>query len=273
MRKRVFLFCNIFFLLSTGIWAEDIFKAIENNHRDVIALYLKEGGNPNAVDRSGLTLIFTAIQYENLWACERLMEAKANPHTKMKDGLTTLIFASRRGNPQIVKFLIAHSVDVNAKWEYGRTALMEAVMRLQSKQLTLNMSNNKASGKAAQERQKKERDYLEIVRLMLGGRADVNAKDDEGETALTMAAFTSVPEVAQVLIDAHADVNARTKSGLTTLMKIANYPRGNIEVAKILIKAKADLNIKDEYYGTALQLASSQKKDDLVKLLKQAGAK
>ena len=48
---------------------------------------------------------------------------------------------------------------------------------------------------------------------------------------------------------------------------------GHTEVAKLLIKARADINAKGNDGFTALMCAEEQRHTEIVKLLKEAGAK
>jgi hypothetical protein len=54
--------------------------------------------------------------------------------------------------------------------------------------------------------------------VLIDNGADVNAKDNDGWTALMYAAFSGYTETAEVLIDNGADVNAKDNDGLTALM-------------------------------------------------------
>jgi len=82
-----------------------------------------------------------------------------------------------------------------------------------------------------------------------------------------------------MLIKAGADVNARNNEGRTALMH-ASWLTGpqneqvQIEVVKTLIDAGADVNPKDNDGKTALYYAEvGKKRQKLVDLLKRAGAK
>lgn len=57
---------------------------------------------------------------------------------------------------------------------------------------------------------------VEILELLLAKGADVNAKDDEGRTALMLQFNDSA--TLQDLLNAGADVDARDKDGWTPLM-------------------------------------------------------
>ena len=56
-----------------------------------------------------------------------------------------------------------------------------------------------------------------IVSLLLEAGADVNAKGDNEETALMLAAANPNPEVVSLLLEAGADVNARDNRGNSAL--------------------------------------------------------
>ena len=53
-----------------------------------------------------------------------------------------------------------------------------------------------------------------IIRVLLDGGADIDAKDNDGVTAMMIAMNNKRPEILQALIAAGADINAENKSGL-----------------------------------------------------------
>ena len=108
------------------------------------------------------------------------------------------------------------------------------------------------------------------VRNLLDAGAEVNAEGEHGETALMWATENGHFEVGRVLLNAGADVNARSEAGLTALMGAAF--EGRIENLKVLLDAGADVNVMSEI-GTAMDMALAREHDDIVELLKQAGAK
>jgi ankyrin repeat protein len=96
-----------------------------------------------------------------------------------------LLDAACQGNWRRIKKLLNSGVDVNAKNEYGRTALHYAAY----------------SGSAA------------TARELLARGADVNAKDVSGWTPLRHAEHYGKIDVVRILVDAGADVNATDKDG------------------------------------------------------------
>jgi ankyrin repeat protein len=76
------------------------------------------------------------------------------------------------------------------------------------------------------------------VRLLLEHRADVNAPDQSGETALHLAARGGHEAVVRLLLEYRADVNAPDQSGGTALHLAA---RGGHEAVVRLLEAKKEL--------------------------------
>lgn len=115
---------------------------------------------------------------------------------------------------------------------------------------------------------------VDYVQRELANGANINAKDENGKTALMKAISYSSPEVVKLLIDAGADVNAVDNRGKTALILAAtqcSYP-----VTKFLIEAGAKVNAKDYKGETAWYKAASYLDGKgcpkIEKLLEEAGA-
>lgn len=112
----------------------------------------------------------------------------------------------------------------------------------------------------------------EVVRLLLTRGADVNATFAEGGgTALDMAAYKGNAEIAKVLLEAGADPNIRdARYGWTPLHAAAK--RGNAEIVQLLISHGADINARNNDGNTALYVAKVEGREEIVAMLKRAGA-
>ena len=110
----------------------------------------------------------------------------------------------------------------------------------------------------------------EVKRLIDQG-ADVNATDEDGNTALMYASAEGHTVIVSMLIEAGADVNAKDIDGLTALMLASG--EGHTETVSTLIKAGADVNAKTKEGWTALMAAADEGHPEIVKLLKKHGAR
>jgi ankyrin repeat protein len=82
---------------------------------------------------------------------------------------------------------------------------------------------------------------VEAVKALLARGADVNATESrQGNTALMWATAQKHPDVVRELIGHRADVKARTETGFTPLMFAAQ--QGDLDSARLLLEASADVN-------------------------------
>ncbi len=111
----------------------------------------------------------------------------------------------------------------------------------------------------------------EAVRAALGRKADVNAPQVDGTTALHWAVERDDVELAELLLTAGARANARTREGVTPLQLAAI--NGSARMLGRLIKSGADPKAPLTPAGdTALMLAARTGKTDAIRLLLEAGA-
>ena len=111
----------------------------------------------------------------------------------------------------------------------------------------------------------------EAVRAALAAKADVNAAQVDGTTALHWAVERNEVELAEILLTAGARVNARTREGVTPIQLAAI--NGSAPMLGRLIKSGAEPNAPLTPGGdTALMLAARTGKTDAVRLLIEARA-
>ena len=115
------------------------------------------------------------------------------------------------------------------------------------------------------------RDDLELAGALLTAKANVAAANRVGMTPLAMAALYGNPAMIDRLLKAGADAKALTPNGETMLMLAAR--NGNPQAVKLLVEGGADVNARERLRGTtALMWAASQRHPDAVKVLVAAGA-
>jgi ankyrin repeat protein len=115
------------------------------------------------------------------------------------------------------------------------------------------------------------RNEVETAQVLIGAGADPKAANREGITPFIMAALYGNPRMVEVLLKGGADPRQRGPNGETTVMYAAR--NGNPEVIKLLVAAGADLNAKEGLRATtALMWAAQQGHDGAVKALIELGA-
>jgi imidazolonepropionase-like amidohydrolase/outer membrane protein assembly factor BamB len=149
------------------------------------------------------------------------------------DPKAELLAAAKKGDVAAVKALLAKGVDVNAKGDYGATALAFAA----------------------------DKGHLEVVKLLIEHKADVNNKDTFYKaTPLDWAVMHDHVEIAKILIQAGAQ-------GAESLL-VGAASQGKTELVRAIVetgKVKPD--------GLNKALAAAAKHPTVAELLKKAGAK
>ncbi len=104
-----------------------------------------------------------------------------------------------------------------------------------------------------------------VVKLLIGGKANINSKDDYGMTALMWAAKNGQKGVVEVLIDNRANLEAKNKNEDTAIIW-ASY-QGYKDVVEVLISNRANLEAKNKNEDTAIICASYKGYKDIVEVL------
>jgi ankyrin repeat protein len=112
---------------------------------------------------------------------------------------------------------------------------------------------------------------MAVADVLIRGGANVKLANHDGATPLSLAAINGNAPMIEKLLQAGADPNERQPGGETPLMLASR--NGNVDAIKVLIDHKADLNVKEKLRGTtAMMWAAEQSHPAAVKLLASSGA-
>ncbi len=110
--------------------------------------------------------------------------------------------------------------------------------------------------------------HTEIVRLLLDHDADINHFNPEGRNVLMYTASGPYPETVELLLDRGAELNRADKGEhFTALMWAA--AEGNMEVVKVLLKHGADASLKDVDGDTAASFARKNGHDEVADFIEK----
>ena len=116
-----------------------------------------------------------------------------------------------------------------------------------------------------------ERDAIEIVQLLIRAGASVKATNRYGATPLWLASLNGNATTIGVLLEAGADPSAASDEGETALMVAART--GKVDAVSLLLARGADPNVKEQWRGqTALMWAAAEGYAAVIETLVARGA-
>jgi len=217
--------------------------AAEKGYKDIAKLLIDKGADVNAQNRSNVTPLHLGVENGNKDVVELLIangaDVNAKRNTRSRKASTALHDAVDAARGDIVELLIAHGADVNTRTDLGITPLYIAERNGYTEIAELLL---KHGAKEISPSLFGAFTYVDIdqIQVLIAQGADVNAKNNSGQTLLHLACRTGNKEVAVLLIDKGADVDAETELGWTPLHDASTL--GNHDIVKLLIDKGADVN-------------------------------
>ena len=259
--------------------------AVRNDDADLADRLIRAGANVKAANRYGVTPLYLACVNGNAVVIEKLLQAGADANAVSNEGETALMTAARTGKVDAVKVLLAHGADVNAResW-HAETALMWAVAQkhaaaareLIAKGADVNARStvNKWERQNTAEPREKwlplggltplefaaREGCVDCIPVLVEAKADVNAVDSDGISALLSAIINGHYDAAVLLIEKGTNPNLADRTGRTALYSAVDFhtmPASNrpspkeidneltsLDVVKALLAKGADVNVQ-----------------------------
>lgn len=169
-------------------------------NRKAIHTLIQRGEDVNGRNKRGETPLIAAVNYHSVEAVSVLLDYEAEINAKDRDGKTALLHAALWHYPDVLRLLLARGADAQVRSHAGVTALMLAAW---PEDFEWNRGED-----------------VSTIALLLEAGVEINARDEEGGTALHHLAQdyfhkSGHDEVARLLIAAGADVSLEDKSGQT----------------------------------------------------------
>jgi ankyrin repeat protein len=222
--------------------------AVENGHFELAVTLLEAGADPND-QRSGFTALHTLTwvrkpnrgdgddgdpapigsgNLSSLQFVAKLVEHGADVNARLKRGASGRGVLSRVGTtPFLLAAMTADVPLMSTLVEHGADPLLPNAERC-----TPLMAAAGVGTLASGEEAGTEPEALEAVALALALGGDVNAVDDNGETAMHGAAYKNFPRVVQLLADRGARVevwNQKNRYGWTPFSIAEGHRVGNFK--------------------------------------------
>ncbi|XP_018569762.1 uncharacterized protein LOC108909819 [Anoplophora glabripennis] len=234
--------------------------AAEYGRLDIVKYLIAQGAHLNDGTNDGKTVLHLAAKHQKWDAVKCLVEHGVNINVKDYDGNTILHLAADCDKLDVVKYVVEHGANINVRANDGSAAL-----HLVAGYNRLNTGKCDTSQRSAA-----EYDRLNTADYLMEHGADINVKDNDGNTVLHLAAEFGRLDTVKYLLAQGATVDVRNNNGWTVLHLSAGYDRLN--AVKCFVEHGADVNAKDNDDNTALHLAVKYGGLDTVHYLVKQGA-
>lgn len=294
----------------------DFLTLCHSGQRSEIETALSQGIKVNSALPQGISCLMIAAHQRRADVVKLLLDKGANPHQKTRSGVTALMLGiGANSNPDLLKMMIAAKGDVNIPSADGSTPLMIALGShasvLAEREAIDNLRINSPTDNREMTIPDLDHEYsqypkpdMQSAQILIDAKANVNAKDYEGNTALDYVIIREYdPGIITFLVNAGADISAGTGYGATPLewalhnqnpeyvrlllaygAKVNNGHQGREtllfpavrastpEIVGLLIKHGADINYQAPKRKTPLMAAVWANKPENVEVLIKAGA-
>lgn len=266
--------------------APEIFKAIATKDYNKVNHLLKNGTSPcekmEQKHKSGIGVDF-AFNYAIGTGDKKIVKLflpYIDNITKVSCSYSpSITYALINDDTNMIKFLIDNGADINfvTKKYYVETAIQEALLRQKIKSAQF-LINNGASlkgevGFKALEFSIKSL-YIDNIKFLIKNNVNLNHKDKDGNTILHLMAKGMVENNLKNMqkylekkehIKNFPDTYLKIEENIKKLkLKFNDYPK----IATLLITSGADTNLKNNNGKTSLMLASENKVDVMIGVLK-----
>ncbi|KAJ5774761.1 hypothetical protein N7457_009657 [Penicillium paradoxum] len=274
--------------------ASPLLRAVERDHYEIVRVLLDHGASPDSADKEGRTAVMTAAWKNHTDILHMLIMRGADVNKRdlrRRNALHNLAADKDRrwgwGDEVVMKLLGTECLidGVGGQDELGRTPLHWACATgnwRMAEMLLTREGEGEAEGAGAMGPRAEidavelrgktalhiaaAHDREDIVQLLLSHNADVNAASDGGWTPLHNACDKGCESIVRILLGEGAQINAQLLNGVTPLHLAAQG--GHREVVQCLLE-RPDLKrrVRDNFGSTPFLRAAQFKRKDVVLLL------
>ena len=239
--------------------------------------------DPDVRDSKGRTPLMIAAVNGSVVLVERLLKSKARVGVKDDDGQTVMHHACDQGHMSVVEVLIKNKrIDLKAQNESSRTPMTAAIraghqhiVKLLLPEITNEALKSEFVLTAAYGQDQILEQILKFA-TELDSQAQeeyVSAKAYDYGTALHTPASYNYPRIVQFLLLRRAKIDQVDTAGMTPLADAVAMENSSLQSLEILLNAGASTEVKNRRGRLPLTQAIFKKKEAVVRLLLEKGAK
>ena len=226
-------------------------------------------------DYEGVTPLMYAAGYGQLQAVKYLLAKGADPSLQSNKGCNLLHWALQGGDPVIIELMLSHVPSIDSRIKGGVTALMIAALhgRLQAVQYLLEKGadpslHSNSGWNLLHCASQGDNSY--IIELMLSHVPSIDSRNNEGVTALMIAAAQGNLQAVQCLLEKGADPSLQDNDGWNLLhhASLGGHP----VIIKLMLSHVPSIDSRNNKGVTALMTAAGHGRLLAVQCLLKKGA-
>ncbi|XP_078260580.1 ankyrin repeat and SOCS box protein 18 [Rhinoraja longicauda] len=204
--------------------------AASHGYTNCLRYLLQCGAKPNLIAGSRSAL-HTACTNGHTDCAEMLLEYGANPRQLTEEGMTTLHLCNTHPTYRCAKLLLTYRADVNQLTEEDRETPLHVAAKhglhnhahlylrygATVDAMNVHWVSPLSSACASAVEAEKQKDYLQVCKILIAYGASMNTVDDENRTPLHKASRNASLQLVQLLLKNGADANPIDYNGSSPL--------------------------------------------------------
>ncbi len=201
---------------------------------DIITYFIEKGNDVNAVDENGNNAFINAASRNNIEVLQLLKKHLKDINAVNKKGQSALTLAVEHNSPEVVKYLIDNDAEV-------------AVLDADGNNLAFYLFNQYAP--------RNKKDFEGKLEILKSNGLDLSKKQGNNDNLYHLAVSKESIDLLQLASSYKVDINAKNNEGNTPL-HLAAMKAKDTEILKFLIENGAQKNVVTEFEETVYDLAS-----------------
>lgn len=201
--------------------------AVCGGNMDILDILDSYSADYTVVDSNKTGCLHYASQFGQFNVVQRLFQRNFLYKTKDSFGMSAIHYSAMFNSSDLINFYHSKGAHLNSKSRHGtpfciavKSNAPEVVKYLIENGVDYNQIINKHNDNALMYSIKKN--YDEIATIIINNCQNVDEKNDDGWTALHLAASLGRERICETLINHDADINATTSLGATPLLLSLN---------------------------------------------------
>ena len=233
-----------FFLtfITFQIMSQELFDAYKQKDIQKIEAILKNGANPNQLNKSGVALMFIAASDNNVEVGKILLKYGGLVDLPVSNSdATPILIACQENSYEFVKFIVENGGNLNRKFKNA------------GNQMPIRFACKTGS--------------IPLVSYLLEKGADIEDTPDDQITPMIQAARSNHYDLVKFLIEKKANVNAYAYAHDKECALNQAIMNKNSDIVELLLENGALVTFTDDKGNSSLKLAKKSKNKKIIDLI------